>query len=226
MASAPLPTQGDPRAQGDAIPVRSHAILRWTRGTRSSRRQTLALAVAGVAGGLAAQVGLIPTAAKKKKKITICFNGQTQKVAKKGFASKFPGATKGACATCPPGSSVGAVSVPATGGTVSTPVLASGQKYRLRATGFWITNATHGNDATADFLLANPADLANVVKIFNGVRLGLSVDGGSPDVWGEYNVAHTYEREVTGTGAALTLKYTDPITTDNSGSLSVEVFCV
>ena len=59
--------------------------------------------------------------------------------------------------TCTPGSQVGAVSVPGTGASVSTPVLAQGQRYRLRASGFWSSNATHGQDAFADFEFANPA---------------------------------------------------------------------
>ncbi len=47
--------------------------------------------------------------------------------------------------SCQPGKQVGAVSVPATGAAVSTPILAQGQRYRLRASGFWNTNATDGN---------------------------------------------------------------------------------
>lgn len=34
---------------------------------------------------------------KGKKKITICYQGQTRTVKKKGYQTKFPGATKGAC---------------------------------------------------------------------------------------------------------------------------------
>ena len=63
------------------------------------------------------------------------------------------------------------------------------------------------------------------VTTAGAVRLGLSVDGGSPDLWGSYTTTHLYEREVTGQGAALSLRYTDPIVTDNSGSLLVDVFC-
>ena len=36
---------------------------------------------------------------------------------------------------CQPGAVIGSVSVPATGATVNTPVLAQGQRYRLRASG-------------------------------------------------------------------------------------------
>jgi len=128
----------------------------------------------------------------------------------------------GAELTCQPGTSIGNVSVPAGGTAVSTPVLAEGQRYRLRASGFWYTNSTYGADAFASFRLSNPAVTETT---FQGVRLGLSVDGGSPDQWGSYHISHNYEREVVGQGKTLTLKYTDPVTSDNSGSLLVEVIC-
>jgi hypothetical protein len=57
------------------------------------------------------------------------------------------------------------------------------------------------------------------------VRLGLSVDGGSPDQWGSYTTTHVYERQVIGKGASLALRFTDPAPQDNSGSLLVDIFC-
>jgi hypothetical protein len=124
---------------------------------------------------------------------------------------------------CQPGAAIGSVSVPATGATVSTPVLAQGQRYRLRASGFWITNAITGNDAFAAFPFANPGAPGTT---YQGVRLGLSVNGDSPDQWGSYTTTHIYERQVTGQGTALSLRYTDPIPADNSGSLIVDIYCV
>ena len=92
--------------------------------------------------------------------------------------------------TCQGGTQVGAVSVPATGVAVNTPVLTQGQRYRLRASGFWNTNATDGNDAVAAFPFANPNA---PVLTTDGVRVGLAVDGGSPDLWGSYTTTHLYE---------------------------------
>ena len=124
--------------------------------------------------------------------------------------------------TCVPGTSIGSVSVPATGAAVNSPALVAGQRYRLRAVGFWSTNATTGNDAFAAFLLNNQ----NVpTTTFQGVRLGLAVNGGSPDQWGSYNPNHTYEQQITGNGGAVSLRYTDPIPADNTGTLTVDVFC-
>jgi hypothetical protein len=124
--------------------------------------------------------------------------------------------------TCQPGTSIGSVSVPAIGSDVRTPVLAEGQRYYLRASGFWYTNATHGNDAFASFLLSNHG-LSETT--YQGVRLGLAVDDGSPDEWGSYHVTHLYEREVVGQGKTLKLQYTDPKTNDNSGSMTVDIVC-
>ena len=102
------------------------------------------------------------------------------------------------------------------------PVLVAGQRYRLRASGFWNTNATDGNDAVAAFAFATPNA---PVTVAGGVRVGLAVDDGSPDLWGSYTTTHLYEMTVTGQGKALSLHYVDPITADNSGSLLVDVFC-
>jgi hypothetical protein len=173
---------------------------------RLSRRQAAQWLAAGGASAVLVRTGLQDSAAGKGRK------------------GKGKGKGKGKNKNrCTPGSSIGSVNVPATGATVTTPVLTAGQRYRLRASGFWVTNAQYGNDAFAAFPFANP----NAPELtYNNVRLGLSVDGGSPDQWGSYNAGHVYEREVTGTGAALSLKFTDPETNDNSGSLTVEIFCV
>ena len=62
--------------------------------------------LAGLRGGLFAGISLAATREqtpaktnKKPQKITICFQGQTQKTKKKGVQRRFPGATVGACTT-------------------------------------------------------------------------------------------------------------------------------
>lgn len=173
-------------------------------GNTSPRRQIVRLLAGGAATGLVGMTMVGSADAKKKKK-------------KKNKKQKTPQNTQ-----CPTGSRFGTVSVPATGATVTTPVLINGQRYRLRATGFWSTNALAGNDAFAAFNFATPQ---TPIKEFQGVRLGLSVDGGSPEQWGVYNPDHIYEMDVTGRGAPLTLRYTDPIPSDNSGTLVVDITC-
>ena len=179
---------------------------------RPSRRDALrGLVVAGF--GLGALRLSNPVEAKNKKKRNKRKNQQDQQT---------PQTPQTPPAICQSGTQVGAVSVPATGTSVNTPVLTAGQRYRLRASGFWSSNATHGQDAFADFEFANPAAF---VTTFEGVRLGLAIDGGSADVWGSYSTGHVYEREVTGQGAALALRCSDKVHTDNSGSVLVEVLC-
>ena len=124
--------------------------------------------------------------------------------------------------TCQAGEQIGATVVPGSGAAVTTRVLEQGQRYRLRASGFWSSNATHGQDAFADFPFADPND---PVTTHEGVRLGLSVDGGSPSQWGNYNKFHVYEREVTGQGATLQLRCNDDVHADNSGAVLVEILC-
>ena len=57
-----------------------------------------------------------------------------------------------------------------------------------------------------------------------GTRLGLSLDGSSPDKWGAYNAKHVYERMLIGDNVGYVLSNTDPDKSDNSGSLFVEVY--
>jgi hypothetical protein len=156
--------------------------------------------LAGAAAGLTAAAGITSTEAKKKKR----------KKPKKGSSA------------CPAGTLLATVIVPGHGQTVFTPSLDSGQRHRLRAVGACSTDATHGNDAFAAFPYANPTTFE---KTADGVRLGLSIDGGSPDQWGTYKPDHIYEREVTGQGDALALKFIDPNTDFNAGALIVDVFC-
>jgi hypothetical protein len=170
--------------------------------TRASRRDVMR-GLVGTGLGIAALRLPEAVEAKKRKKRKKRKNGNNGQI-------------------CEPGMAIGTVTVPATGAVVSTPVLVVGQRYRLQATGFWNTNATYGADAFASFKLANPGETATT---YQGVRIGLSVDGGSPDQWGSYNITHNYEREVVGQGKALSLRYTDPVTSDNSGSLTVKIVC-
>ncbi len=125
--------------------------------------------------------------------------------------------------TCRPGQRVGVVLVPATGDSVRTPVLLKGEVYRLRAIGAWKTNAQTGNDAVAAFPFDDPS---SPTFTFQGVRLGLSIDGGSPDVWGDYTTNHVYEIAMNGRGRPLSLHFTDPVTSDNSLNVAVEVTCL
>jgi hypothetical protein len=123
---------------------------------------------------------------------------------------------------CSRGERVAGVVVPGTGGTVQTPALTQGQRYRVRASGYWRSNATRGQDAFADFSIVTPSSYATE---FEGVRLGLAFDGDSPDLWGSYTTSHEYERVVTGRGTAVPLSCIDKVHDDNTGAVFVEIFC-
>jgi hypothetical protein len=190
-------------------------------GQVATRRGLLRLFGGAAAVGVVAAAGLgAPAKAKRKRRRCRCAEGF--RCVKGKCKPTTDGTGQNQNAICAAGSSQGIVSVPATGAAVSTPVLRAGQRYRLRASGFWVTNAQYGNDAAAAYPFADPT---KPETSYQGVRLGLSVDGGSPDLWGNYNGGHVYEREVVGQGLALSMRYTDPIPSDNSGSLTVEIFC-
>lgn len=59
--------------------------------------------------------------------------------------------------TCRVGRIVASLAVPSDGSEISTPSLKQGQRYTLRASGFWSTNGEFMNDAVAAFPFANPA---------------------------------------------------------------------
>lgn len=184
---------------------RFEALTRCLSGG-GTRRQMARLLAGGAVGGLSLVTGLGAVAEKRGV----------------GTGKRGKGKGKGKDKKCRRGKKLATISVPANGNIVSTPVLDRGQRYRLRASGFWSTNAQFGQDAAAAFPFTNPNAPQ---RFFQGVRLGLSVENGSPDQWGNYDTEHTYELKVTGLGSRLTLRNTDPGTADNSGTVTVEVLC-
>jgi hypothetical protein len=180
-------------------------------GENLSRRHVLKWLGGVVTGGLVAVAGHNVAGAKKGKKRNKKRNNKLQ-----------PQPQPQPQPTCAPGTHAGSVNVPAVGPAVNTPVLTQGQRYRLRATGFGLIDDAIGNDAFAAFRITDPS---RTETTFEGIRLGLSVNGGSPDQWGSYNLNHTYEQQVTGTGTTLSLSFTQLITDESSGSLTVDVFC-
>jgi hypothetical protein len=78
------------------------------------------------------------------------------------------------------------------------------------------------NDAFAAYLFANPI---SPVLFNGGVRLGLAVNGESPDLWGSYNLSHVYNLVVIGKGERVSLRMLDSVYTDNARLLNVEVLC-
>src|SRR5690349_5484601 len=110
-------------------------------GENSSRRRVLKWLGVVVTGGLVAIGGHDVTRAKKGKK-------RHKKPQPQPQPQPQP--------TCAPGTLAGSVNVPALGPAVNTPVLTKSQRYRLRATGFGLTDEAIGNDAFAAFRINDP----------------------------------------------------------------------
>lgn len=126
--------------------------------------------------------------------------------------------------TCPPGEVVASVPVPGNGTVATSHVLLAGQSYRLRAFGFALTNATHGQDSEYDFVIADPANLLKVTGGVPGFDFGIAVDGATKS-WGPYNTGHVYETRIVGAGRAVTFQLLDNYYADNSGTITIEVSC-
>jgi hypothetical protein len=124
---------------------------------------------------------------------------------------------------CPQGTEIATVSVPSDGSQVFTPVLEQGQTYILRAHGYWSTSGEYMCDAFAAFRYH---DERTYVLYDNGVRLGLWVDGESPDLSSDlYNLSHTYHFIVIGKGKPVSLQMLDSVYSDNGRDLYVDVLC-
>lgn len=123
--------------------------------------------------------------------------------------------------TCQAGTSLGTVIVQGNGDAALTPILATGSRYQLRASGSVRSNATQSLDAEYQFLAANPLNSTDVIGT---VDVGISIDGNQPN-WGGYDRDHVYVVELNGQGKALTLKMQDANLADNSGTIQVEVLC-
>lgn len=175
--------------------------------TRRTAVRGLIASFAAMAGG-----GIVATEAARQKSKNRKKRGGKGQTPPKGN----PGGV------CKPGSRIAFLSVPSNGNEIVTPVLEQGQRYTLRASGFWSTNGDFFNDAAAAFQAANPR---NVSLFDNGVRLGLSVDGGSPEIWGAYVLSHEYTTSVVGQGRAVSLRMQDSVYTDNARLLNLEVIC-
>ena len=206
-------------------------------GTRSIDQVARSLAVGpsrrtmvrGLATGLIAVTGggiASDTLARKRRK-----NKKNKKRGKKTPESQpIPIPDPGPRSACSEVTSIAFISVPSNGTVVETPILENGQIYHLRAEGWWAQGGEYANDAYARYRYhaKNEYNLSE-----NGVRLGISVNGHSPDLWGHsadpaenYNLAHEYTMALVGKGAPVTLRVQDSNYNDNGRDLYVEVFCI
>lgn len=120
--------------------------------------------------------------------------------------------------------------VPANGAPVFSSVqLEGGVSYRLRASGTFIIQSLQGTTSDAEFWdFDNPSGPQEGVV---GVDIGLGIDDMTVDEnrtpkWGAYNASHTYEVMYTGQGRSLRANVHDGNPTNNTGSLTLQVFAL
>jgi hypothetical protein len=108
----------------------------------------------------------------------------------------------------------------------SVETLVSGQEYRLEASGTYTYN-TAGDWADAEWYLKNSVIVKGDSEGSQPYVLDISINGFSINIdWGEYNSAHIYSQPFTGTGSPICFSIYDSAYSDNSGSLTVDIYLV
>jgi hypothetical protein len=196
---------------GDGTPIdRTAKALANGSSRRSVLRGLAAGLLATAGGGIAAS-----TLAKKRKK------------KRKNKPAPTPTPDPRPQSACSEVTTIAFVSVRADGSVVETPFLQKGQIYHLRADGWWGDGGENATDAYARFRFAAPSEHT----LFDGnVRVGLSVNGNSPDLWSNkpdgYDQSHRYTMAIVGQDAPATLSMVDRDYSDNHRELTVEVVCI
>ena len=106
-------------------------------------------------------------------------------------------------------------------------VLASGQDYRLEASGTFTYN-NDGDWADAEWYLKNGVIVKGDTEGSQPYVLDISVDGYTVNRdWGAaYSADHIYSLDLTGTGSQVCFSIYDSAYGDNSGSLTVDIYLV
>jgi hypothetical protein len=108
----------------------------------------------------------------------------------------------------------------------STFVLQQGGRYRLRASGTaYVAAQTLGDAEYYNFNNGAPIDGAV------GVDVGLAVNDSTIDAtrtprWGAYTDTHVYEVDWTGDGVAIVAQFHDGNTSNNDGTLTLEILAL
>jgi hypothetical protein len=196
---------------GEDTPIDRTAKALASGASRRSVLRGLAAALAATAGG-----GIASSALAKKKR---------QK--KRNKPAPTPTPDPRPQSACSEVTTIAFVSARADGSVVETPVLKKGQIYHLRADGWWGEGGEYATDAYARFRFKAPSEHT----LFDGgVRVGLSVNGNSPDLWSNkldgYDQSHRYTMAIVGKDAPATLKMIDSDYSDNHRELTVEVVCI
>jgi len=114
---------------------------------------------------------------------------------------------------------------PETGTPIDSSILTNCQKYFLKVTDtFWAGDAI---TADAKYSVREPntewTDIVQNYESWGEALLDLQIDGFSPD-WGSYTDTHTYWHTLIGNGSAATFQIYDIYASNNSGTLTVDIY--
>lgn len=209
--------------------------LAQSRGRRAALRLLVGAAF-GTASGLAGPAAEVDAAAttnrrREKRRPRRCRPGFRRCGKRRARCCRIPQPPPAPAPppvpACQPGVQIKNVAVPGSGfdpgngPVVTTPVLAAGQAYRLRATGFVTSTSTLAPvfvDAEHVFFGTASAD------VFEGFDVGVSVDGGAPN-WGPFNADHVYETQIVGAGRPANLQLVSHPDLKTVDFVTVTVFC-
>jgi hypothetical protein len=108
----------------------------------------------------------------------------------------------------------------------SATTLQAGQLYHLRTSGECVANTANNSKADAEYLGYN---VGPTYDVFNNVDAGIAVNDNTSGAtkqprWGAFTNTHLYEVPWTGVGAKITVNYHGDNLTNNSGSLTFQIF--
>lgn len=116
------------------------------------------------------------------------------------------------------------VSATSNTGVTTSNILASGQVYKLVAKGTFTYNP-QGDWADAEWYLKNGVIVKGDTEGSVPYVLDVKLTGGDVNPnWGDYNPAHVYEMEITGSGSTAHFFIHDSNHTDNVGGITVEIY--
>jgi hypothetical protein len=118
------------------------------------------------------------------------------------------------------------LTIPTTGAAVVSPFpLTAAVNYRIRAFGTFVINPAMGWDCDAEFygFPSNTMDVAGSVDV--GIAIDdVDVDSTRTPRWGTYAASHVYEVTIEGKGSTISINFHDLDYSNNSGTLTVEIW--
>lgn len=198
----------------------------------TTRRGLLRLAAGAIGATALAAIGAEASAARRGKAADARSGGPIGRHGGAAVSRTGRGNAKGKRGTCRPGTGTPRIEIPANGSTVTTPTLAKGSTYRLRASGFVGLANADGSPALglpavdADYGFFRQGAPRPNDRVGN-LDWGLAIDGKVP-AWGAYDAHHDYAIVVAGRGKPLTLELvyaTDEFALDGQGTLTLEIEC-